>query len=172
AAPAPVPRSAGARCRATLRPEERPEQVHCARLVLLRATSRERRRGEGTEGSRDRVRQARLSSIVAVLVLIRQGRLRSAGRPFRGVAADLGLQGHQVDEMVCLTAQIVRNHRGLRGHGRDDGHLAPPSLKGFDESAEVAVTRENHVVVDNVSKYCRVHGQFNAYVALYLATTG
>src|SRR6202171_1991126 len=38
-----------------------------------------------------------------------------AHRPFRRIASNLGLQLHDVDEMIGLAARLVRGHRRARG---------------------------------------------------------
>jgi len=67
---------------------------------------------------------------------------RLAGRSFRRVAANLGLQLNNVEEDISLPAQLVCNHWWLGGNGGDHGHPDAAALHGLNQSAEVAVARE------------------------------
>src|SRR5258708_19184214 len=63
-------------------------------------------------------------------------------------AHDHGLELFQLDEIVGLPAQLVGHHGRLRADGRADRNPAAPALHGFDQFAEVAITRANHDMVD------------------------
>src|SRR5258706_16387033 len=52
-----------------------------------------------------------------------------AGRARGRIAADLGLQLDDVDELVGLAAQLIGDHRRLRREGRDQADRAPPALE-------------------------------------------
>nr|ABA56033.1 hypothetical protein [Sinorhizobium meliloti] len=62
---------------------------------------------------------------------------RIAARPYAAdvhrVAVKLTPQGDQIDEAIRLPSKVVRDHRRLREHGRDDRRLSTFSLQGSDE---------------------------------------
>src|SRR5262245_43501062 len=75
----------------------------------------------------------------AALQKLRMALARLAGRPFRRVAANLGLQLDDVEEDVSLSAELVSNHWRLGGDGGDHSDPDAPALHRLDQCAEVAV---------------------------------
>ena len=97
---------------------------------------------------------------------------RLALRPLVRIAADLGLQGDDVDELVGLAAQFVGDHRRLRRDRRnhDDADAAP--LHRLDQRAEIAVAREQHHLVDMRRDFHGIDRKLDVHVALDLAAAG
>src|SRR5260370_30079064 len=62
-----------------------------------------------------------------------------AGRTLGRIAADLGLQLDDVDELVGLAAQLVGDHRRLCRGGGDHADARPASLHRLDQWAEIPV---------------------------------
>src|SRR5262249_38400969 len=62
-----------------------------------------------------------------------------AGRALPRIAADLGLQLDDVDELVGLAAQLIGEHRRLRRDGGDHADAPPTPLHRLDQRAEIAV---------------------------------
>jgi predicted glycoside hydrolase/deacetylase ChbG (UPF0249 family) len=62
------------------------------------------------------------------------------------IAADLGLQFHQVGEDIGMAPQFVGNHF----HCRDHSNVDAPALHGFDRRAEIAVAGKQHQLIDMV----------------------
>src|ERR1700730_14512530 len=84
-------------------------------------------------------------------VMTRLARGRALGR----VAAELGLQFHQVGKDVGLPAQLVGNHRRLAGYRGNDGNPDAAALHGLNQGAEIAIAREQHDLVDMLGQ---LHG--------------
>ena len=74
---------------------------------------------------------------------------RALGR----IAADLGLQLDNVDELVGLAAQFIGDHRRLRRGGGDHANAHPAALHRLDQRAEIAVAGEQHHVVDVAGEF-------------------
>jgi hypothetical protein len=70
------------------------------------------------------------------------------GRTLGGIAAELGLQFHEVGEDVGLAPQFVGDHRWLARNRRDHGDADAAALHGLDQRAEIAVTGEQHDLID------------------------
>src|SRR6202166_651544 len=64
------------------------------------------------------------------------------GRTLGWIAAELGLQLHQIREDVGLGPQFRGDHRRLARNRRDNGHPNAAALYGFDQRAEVAIAGE------------------------------
>ena len=94
------------------------------------------------------------------------------GGAFGRVAAELGLQLDEVGEDVGLAAQLVGDHRRLAGDRGNHGDPHAAALNGLDQGAEVAVTREQHHLVDVLGELHGVHGELDVHVALDLAAAG
>ena len=60
-------------------------------------------------------------------------------RTIGGLAAELGLQFHEVGEDVGLAPQFVGDHRRLARNGRDHGNPDAAALHRLDQRAEIAV---------------------------------
>lgn len=52
----------------------------------------------------------------------------------------------KLDEIVCLTAQFIGNHRRLAADRGHDRHPDTFALKAFNQGAEIAITREENDV--------------------------
>ena len=91
------------------------------------------------------------------------------GWTFRRIAADLGLQFHEIDELVGLAAQLVGDHRRLGRDRRDHGDAHALALDGFDQRAEIAVAGKQHHLIDMIGQLHRVDGELDIHVALDLA---
>src|SRR6056297_3225710 len=63
-------------------------------------------------------------------------------------AADHLLEVVELDEVVGLTAQLVRDHRRLAADGRDHGDAHALTLQALDQRFEIAVAGEEHDVID------------------------
>src|SRR5690242_10413307 len=81
-------------------------------------------------------------------------------------AHDHGLQFFEFDEIVCLPAQLVRDHWWLRADGGDDADSPAFLLRRFNETAEVAISGENDDVIDHLRHFHDVDGKFDVHVAL------
>ena len=95
-----------------------------------------------------------------------------AGRARGRIAADLGLQLDDVDELVGLATQLIGDHRRLRRGGRDHADAHPAALHRLDQRAEIAVAREQHHVVDVAGEFHGVDGELDIHVAFDLAAAG
>ena len=69
-------------------------------------------------------------------------------RTLRGIASNLETQFPEIDEDVCLSPQLVRNHWRLTGDARQDGDTYATTLHRLDQWAKVTVTREQHHLID------------------------
>ncbi|MCY1366212.1 hypothetical protein D9M69_530950 [compost metagenome] len=74
--------------------------------------------------------------------------------------------------MIGLTAQFIRNHCRLCRQSGNDRDLTTLTLQCFGKRTEIAIARENHKMVDSVSKLHGIDGKFNIHIALHLAATG
>jgi hypothetical protein len=92
------------------------------------------------------------------------------GRPLGRVAADLGFQLHQIGEDVGLAPQFVGNQRRLSRNRRNDGHPDPATLQRPDQGAEIAITGEQHDLVDMFGEFQGIDREFDIHVAPHLAT--
>ena len=54
----------------------------------------------------------------------------------------------EIDELVCLPPEVVRDHRRLRLDRAYDGDPDAAALHRLDQGAEISVTGEKHHVVD------------------------
>src|SRR5581483_6454465 len=73
---------------------------------------------------------------------------------------------------VRLPAQLVGDHRRLRGKRGNDGDPAPLPLNRLDQRAEVAVAREEHQMIDVLGHLHGVDGELNVHIALDLPAAG
>jgi hypothetical protein len=73
------------------------------------------------------------------------------GRTLGGIAAELGLQFHEVGEDVGLAPQFVGDHRWLPRNRRDHGDADAAVLHGLGQRAEIAVTGEQHDLIDTLA---------------------
>ncbi len=94
------------------------------------------------------------------------------GRTLGRVAADLGLQLDEVGEDVGLAPQFVGDHRRLARNRRDHGHADAAALHRFDQRAEIAVTGEQHDLVDMFGEFHGIDRELDIHVALDLAAAG
>jgi hypothetical protein len=71
--------------------------------------------------------------------------------------------------MVGLAPEVVRHH-GRRGfQRRGDRDLLALALQRLDQAAEIAVTGEEHEMVDVVGHLHGIHRELEVHVALHLA---
>jgi hypothetical protein len=61
-------------------------------------------------------------------------------RTLDGIAADKRLQLNDVDEVIGLAAQLIRNHRQLAGNRRDHRDPDATTLHRFGQWPEIAVS--------------------------------
>ena len=73
--------------------------------------------------------------------------------------------------LVGLPAQLVSDHRRRRLDRADHRHAQPLALHGLDQAAEVAVTGEQHDVIEVFGHLQDIDGQLDVHVALDLAST-
>src|SRR6516162_11365968 len=85
------------------------------------------------------------------------------------IAADLGLQLYQVGEYVGLTPQLVGDHRRLAGDGRDHRDADAAALHRFHKRTKIAVTGEQHHLVDVFGELHRVDRELDVHIAFHLA---
>ena len=91
------------------------------------------------------------------------------GRPVGRVAANFGFQLHQISEDIGLAPQFVGNQRRLTRNRRNDGHPDPATLQRLDQGAEIAITGEQHDLVDMFREFHGIDCEFDIHVALHLA---
>ena len=91
------------------------------------------------------------------------------GRTFGRIAAELGLQFHEVGEDVGLAPQFVGDHRRLARNRRDHGDADAAALHRFDQRAEIAVAGEQHHLVDMLGELHGIDRELDVHVALDLA---
>ena len=91
------------------------------------------------------------------------------GRTLGRIAAELGLQFHQIGEDVCLAAQFVGYHRRLARNRGDHGDADAAALHRLDQRAEIAVAGKQHDLVDMLGELHGIHREFDIHVALDLA---
>jgi len=94
-------------------------------------------------------------------------RYRSPGR----IAAYLGLQFREIGEDVGLAPQLIGNHRRPGGNARNHGDTNTVALHRLHERAEIAVTREQHHLVDALGELHGIDRELYVHVASDLATT-
>jgi len=75
---------------------------------------------------------------------------RGVGRS--GIAAELGIQLHQVGEDVGLAPQFVGDQRRLTRNRRNDGYPDATTLQRLDQGAEIAVAGEQNHLLDLIGE--------------------
>src|SRR5271166_774681 len=89
---------------------------------------------------------------------------------FGGFAPNLRLQVPKVYEKVGLPSQLVCDHWRMRGDAGYDGDTYALALHRLDQTAEVAVARDKHHLVDMLRELHGVDGKLDVHVALHLST--
>jgi hypothetical protein len=84
--------------------------------------------------------------------------------------SDLGFKVHQVDKHISLTAQFVCYHRRMSRHARDDRHPRAAALEGFDKRTEIAVSREEHNVINMLGHFHGIDSEFDVHARFCSAT--
>jgi hypothetical protein len=84
-----------------------------------------------------------------------------------GIATDRVLQVKNVNEFIRLATQVLSG-RWYRGD-YSDPHAAP--LHGFDQTGEIAISGEQHHLIDVRRDLHSIDGKLDVYVAPDLATT-
>src|SRR6202795_970610 len=90
-------------------------------------------------------------------------------RPLGWIAAELGLQFHQIGEDVGLTPQLVGDHRRLARNRRYDGNADAAALHRFDQRAEIAIAGKQHDLIYLPGEFHRVDREFDTHVAFDFA---
>src|ERR1035437_1727006 len=112
----------------------------------------------------------RVSSIrLVVSQELRRMRRLARSRTFGRIAAEFGLQLHQIDEYIGLAAQFVGDHRWLARNRRDHGNPDAAALHRFDQRAEIAVAGKQYDLIDMLGELHRIDREFDIHVALDLA---
>src|SRR5215470_5902989 len=88
------------------------------------------------------------------------------------VATDFRLQLSDVEENIGLPPQLVRYHGWLGRNRRGDRDPYAPALHRLDQRAKVAVTGEQHHMIDVPGDLHGIDGKLNVHVAFHLAAAG
>ena len=91
-------------------------------------------------------------------------------RPLR--PADILLQVGKVDELIGLAAKLVGNHGRLRRERRHHADAFALMLQRLHEGAEIAVSGEQHDMIEMVGELHCIDGKLDIHVALDLAPPG
>ena len=86
-------------------------------------------------------------------------------RPVGGVAIDFRPQFNQIDEDVCLPAQIVGDDRRLTRNRGDDGDTHAMTLHCFDEGTKISVAGEQYHLVDISGEFHRIDRELDLQTA-------
>ena len=76
----------------------------------------------------------------------------------------------KIDELICLPAQFIGNHRGVGSESRHYGDAGAVLLQGSYQRFEVAIPREQHHVVQEAPQPHRVDGKLDVDLAPRLPT--
>ena len=87
----------------------------------------------------------------------------------RRIAADLGPEFAQIDELVGLAAQVVGHHWRPRHQRRDHRHAPALLLQRLDQRSEIAVARKQHHMVEILGQPHGVDRKLDVHVALDFA---